>query len=507
MFDDVNESIPVHIPCGSLQSNTSTWLRFSNFIEDIFVFSVETSSKNDTMGDVSVLAQPTCESPIATVLATPNPGYHFTAWNDGDTENPRTIPVTCDTALKAYFALTTNDTTYTEAFTCKGEPFYWHGQSLTEDGVYKKLLGKTRYGADSIEILTLTFYSLPTKSESAVVCSSDLPYSWRGQSLTAAGEYTTNALAVFSCDTVVTLNLTVNQPSASTENVTLCTSELPYFWNGQSYSAAGTYTYTTLNAVGRDSVVTLVLTVNELPTLTESVVVCEGDLPYLWRGQSLATSGVYTTYAVSDSTCDTIVTLHFTVETNDTLYTSASLCQGDRLLWNGQYLSEAGIYFETIGNTTYGCDSVEQLTITENPTFNDTVVIEIAAADLPFEVNGVSLTTGGIYVYSNSTVEGCDSILTLILEVSSYWEFAEGGLFVVSPNPVEKGGTIVIEFAADTIFDDAEINLYSPSGKLLGRFEMTENVGYIKMPEVAGLYIIQLVTKTGVVKYEKIVVK
>lgn len=143
---------------------------------------------------------------------------------------------------------------------------------------------------------------------------------------------------------------------------------------------------------------------------------------------------------------------------------------------------EGTIFVETIGNTTYGCDSVEQLTITENPTFNDTVVIEIAAADLPFEVNGVSLTTGGIYVYSNSTVEGCDSILTLILEVFSYWEFAEGDLFVVSPNPVEKDGTIVIEFAADTIFDDAEINLYSPSGKLLGRFGMTENVGYIKMP-------------------------
>ncbi len=39
-----------------------------------------------------------------TISATPNYGYHFTSWNDGVTDNPRTFTLTCDTAFTAQFA-------------------------------------------------------------------------------------------------------------------------------------------------------------------------------------------------------------------------------------------------------------------------------------------------------------------------------------------------------------------------------------------------------------------
>ena len=37
------------------------------------------------------------------MTATPNEGYEFTGWNDGNTENPRTVTVTSDTAFVAIF--------------------------------------------------------------------------------------------------------------------------------------------------------------------------------------------------------------------------------------------------------------------------------------------------------------------------------------------------------------------------------------------------------------------
>ena len=40
------------------------------------------------------------------MTATANEGYEFTGWNDGNTENPRTVTVTSDTAFVAIF--TTN---------------------------------------------------------------------------------------------------------------------------------------------------------------------------------------------------------------------------------------------------------------------------------------------------------------------------------------------------------------------------------------------------------------
>jgi hypothetical protein len=39
-----------------------------------------------------------------TIIATANYGYHFTAWSDGDTNNPRTITLTQDTGFTALFA-------------------------------------------------------------------------------------------------------------------------------------------------------------------------------------------------------------------------------------------------------------------------------------------------------------------------------------------------------------------------------------------------------------------
>ena len=42
---------------------------------------------------------------IATITATPNEGYTFLRWSDGNTDNPRTIQVTSDTTLTAEFAI------------------------------------------------------------------------------------------------------------------------------------------------------------------------------------------------------------------------------------------------------------------------------------------------------------------------------------------------------------------------------------------------------------------
>ena len=38
------------------------------------------------------------------MTATPNEGYVFTGWNDGNTENPRTVTITSDTTFMAIFS-------------------------------------------------------------------------------------------------------------------------------------------------------------------------------------------------------------------------------------------------------------------------------------------------------------------------------------------------------------------------------------------------------------------
>ena len=99
----------------------------------------------------------------------------------------------------------------------------------------------------------------------ASVCA-PATYSFFGQNLAAAGVYTHVLTNYLGCDSVITLNLTVNQPTSSSISQSICAPNT-YSFNGQNYGASGTYTAVLTNAVGCDSVVTLNLTVNALPVV------------------------------------------------------------------------------------------------------------------------------------------------------------------------------------------------------------------------------------------------
>ena len=107
------------VPCGSLGAYTaSTWNElFNGRIEEGFSFELSVSANDEAYGRVEVETQ-SCE--VAIITATPNEGYEFTDWNDGNTENPRTVSLTSDTAFMAIFTeavstptitLTVNDAT------------------------------------------------------------------------------------------------------------------------------------------------------------------------------------------------------------------------------------------------------------------------------------------------------------------------------------------------------------------------------------------------------------
>ena len=59
------------------------------------------------------------------------------------------------------------------------------------------------------------------------------------------------------CDSTARLVLAIKDTSESTVNAAVCSNQLPFFWNGNNYSLAGTYSKTFVNAVGCDSVAKL----------------------------------------------------------------------------------------------------------------------------------------------------------------------------------------------------------------------------------------------------------
>ena len=103
-FNQITSTIPVYIPCGSLQSYQTGWSYFSNFIEESGIdFNVV--SDNESMGTVHIDSYPGCTDSLATVSATANDGYAFDHWSDGSTDNPHTFSVTSGMTITAYFGL------------------------------------------------------------------------------------------------------------------------------------------------------------------------------------------------------------------------------------------------------------------------------------------------------------------------------------------------------------------------------------------------------------------
>ena len=81
--------------------NSSTWKDFTSFDKCLSVF---VQSSDFTFGFAQIDQEVDCDS-VAIISATANYGYHFKQWNDGNTDNPRTIKLTQDTTLTAEFGL------------------------------------------------------------------------------------------------------------------------------------------------------------------------------------------------------------------------------------------------------------------------------------------------------------------------------------------------------------------------------------------------------------------
>ncbi len=130
-------SVPVDInlivPCGSSPTYSTTygWSQFTN-IRDTVYTNIELSVNNELMGYTEVLLN-SCDSTI--IRATPNRGYTFLNWSDGDTNNPRIITLTGDTTFIANFTLDNYTVTVTSANdsmgTVSGSGEYVFGTEVT----------------------------------------------------------------------------------------------------------------------------------------------------------------------------------------------------------------------------------------------------------------------------------------------------------------------------------------------------------------------------------------
>ena len=122
-FYEVSTSIPVYVPCGCVEAYkaASNWKGFTNIQEPLAEYSIEVYVNDNIMGTATVDINSMCGVHIS---ATPNIGYHFVQWSDGNTDNPRVLELTQDTVLTAKFAQSYSGQ-------C-GNNLYWNYDTITQ---------------------------------------------------------------------------------------------------------------------------------------------------------------------------------------------------------------------------------------------------------------------------------------------------------------------------------------------------------------------------------------
>ncbi|MCQ2312449.1 MAG: hypothetical protein MJZ84_03255 [Paludibacteraceae bacterium] len=303
---------------------------------------------------------------------------------------------------------------------CQGDSVQLAGQWITKAGVYTDSL-TTAKGCDSIYQyvvnMTQSYYYRETKSiaQGTIV-------KWHGRDLEIPGVYYDSLKAVTGCDSIYELTLNVYPIYHFITDTTICECQTPYLWHDQMIYESGTYFDKHQTIHHFDSIYELRIQVKDTSHVRFEAATCKGDSLF-FDGQWLTQSGVYYDTIKNSLGCDSIIELVY-IHRNSYLFEQTAQTDDQHpYIWSGHKDEDGNdMVFTTSGlyqdrQKTYdGCDSIYQLTLTVYPTYRDTLKQHICNNDSLLWQGNYYYTTG-IYTEAYKTVAGYDSILVLDLTV------------------------------------------------------------------------------------------
>ncbi|PKP51400.1 MAG: hypothetical protein CVT95_00915 [Bacteroidetes bacterium HGW-Bacteroidetes-12] len=249
-----------------------------------------------------------------------------------------------------------------------------------------------------------------------VACTSYTPPSGKTTYLNS-GTYIDTISNHKGCDSIITINLTVsgNIPTYYSYSTSSCDSYIVPSGD-TSYIYSGVYYDTILNHYGCDSILTINLTINDSYIFNQNQLICQGDSILIY-GNYQSIAGNYYDSLQTTNGCDSVLSTTLSVNPVYFSNTNDNICQGDSVIIYGNYENTAGVYYDTL-QTIFSCDSVLATTLFLNANFNTSQNQEICQGD-SIMLGGSYQTIGGVYYDSLQTINGCDSVLSTTLTVNS----------------------------------------------------------------------------------------
>lgn len=223
----------------------------------------------------------------------------------------------------------------------------------TTDGIYNDTI-QTSTGCDSILTYNLTIFKSSYGIINNVSCNSFISPSGKYEWFTSGTYYDTISNSI-GCDSIITVNLTINKSTYTEINIESCDYYISpsnkYVW-----TVSGNYTDTITGLSGCDSIINVNLTIHHSSESHLNSIVCDKYISPSGK-YVLTGSGIYSDTIPNFEGCDSIITINLTVRNSTAGFLKAASCNNylsPSTLYNW---NQSGTYTDTIPNSV-GCDSV-----------------------------------------------------------------------------------------------------------------------------------------------------
>jgi hypothetical protein len=329
-----------------------------------------------------------------------------------------------------------------EVSICEGQSYTEGSSVYTTTGVYQDTYVSS-IGCDSVVTTDLTVGLTASITNQVSICEGQ-SYTEGSSVYNATGIYTDSYQTTLGCDSIVTTDLTVGITASITNQVSICEGE-SYTEGSSVYTATGIYAEVYQTGLGCDSIVMTELTVDPTINVSNEVTICEGE-SYTEGNSTYTVSGVYTDAYVTAAGCDSTVTTVITVIQNPGSYIEVEICEGETYIEGSSAYTISGTYVDIyIG--AQGCDSVvtTELAVVDCCEPYTSFVEDRICESLPSDSIQIFVLEG-VFDWTYAAVDGCDSIVTtqVILDPSYFLvesiDICEGSSYAIGDEVYSESG-------------------------------------------------------------------
>ncbi|MCQ2193114.1 MAG: gliding motility-associated C-terminal domain-containing protein [Paludibacteraceae bacterium] len=309
-----------------------------------------------------------------------------------------------DTSTVTINVSTRADTTI-NAIICEGESLQVGGLDYSSAGTYAVNL-TTVGGCDSVVTLNLTVNPKVFQPLAASICQGQT-YAFAGLQLDSSGTYADTALSLLGCDSITHLSLTVLPVVYQTVYDTVCLERVAL--------ADSVFSQVFTSHYGCDSIFTRHVHYHPKTVTTEHLTICEGSA-LNWNGMVLTATGRYEANLTSSVGCDSTVVLDLEVAEKQRTAIPKSICTGETFRFGNLDLSISGNYADTLIGAN-GCDSIVTLHLNVIERKDTTIAYAMCKGE-SYQLGTKVVTSSGVYAESFTSSLGCDSVVTLNVTVN-----------------------------------------------------------------------------------------